>query len=116
MSDDSPDSSSPLQPGPDRPIYTLSVASEILETHPRTLMLYETVGLVTPSRTPTNRRRYTQRDIERLRMIQTLTRRLGVNLASARYLVAMLHSLREHRIGLPEGLRALERHGLSGGA
>ncbi len=25
----------------DKPIYTISVASEILETHPRTLMMYE---------------------------------------------------------------------------
>ena len=40
----------------DKPLYTISVASEILETHPRTLMLYEDVGLIEPFRTPTNRR------------------------------------------------------------
>ena len=35
----------------DKPIYTISVASEILETHPRTLMMYEHLGLVVPKRT-----------------------------------------------------------------
>ena len=42
-------------PWMDKPIYTLSVAAEILATHPRTLMMYETVGLITPHRTATNR-------------------------------------------------------------
>src|SRR6266851_2275491 len=47
----------------DKPLYTISVAAEILETHPRTLMLYEDAGLIEPYRTSTNRRRYSQRDI-----------------------------------------------------
>src|SRR2546430_17419743 len=38
---------------PNKPIYTISVASEILETHPRTLMMYEHLGLVVPKRTST---------------------------------------------------------------
>src|ERR671925_17935 len=64
----------------DKPLYTISVASEILETHPRTLMLYEDVGLIEPFRTTTNRRRYSQRDIRKLQVIQHLTREKGVNL------------------------------------
>ena len=71
----------------DKPIYTISVASEILETHPRTLMLYEDVGLIEPFRTPTNRRRYSQRDIRKLRVIQTLTREKGVNLAGVKHVL-----------------------------
>ena len=47
----------------DKPLYTISVAAEILETHPRTLMLYEEARLIEPHRTSTNRRRYSQRDI-----------------------------------------------------
>ena len=35
----------------DKPLYTISVASEILETHPRTLMMYEDLGLIEPYRT-----------------------------------------------------------------
>src|SRR6476660_4687333 len=30
----------------DKPIFTLSVASEILETHPRTLMMYEHLDMI----------------------------------------------------------------------
>ena len=70
--------------GLDKPIYTISVASEILETHPRTLMMYEHLSLVIPHRTSTNRRRYSQRDILTLQAIQRLTRHHGLNLNGAR--------------------------------
>jgi MerR family transcriptional regulator/heat shock protein HspR len=73
----------------DKPLYTISVASEILETHPRTLMLYEDVGLVEPFRTNTNRRRYSQRDIRKLQVIQHLTREKGVNLAGVRHILSL---------------------------
>jgi len=83
----------------DKPVYTISVASEILETHPRTLMMYEDLGLVTPRRTPTNRRRYSQRDIRRLQVIQHMTREHGVNLAGVRHILVLLELL--HRRDLP---------------
>jgi len=50
----------------DKPIFTLSVASEILETHPRTLMMYEHLDMIRPKRTVTNRRRYSRRDVLKL--------------------------------------------------
>ena len=59
----------------DKPIFTLSVASEILETHPRTLMMYEHLDMIRPKRTVTNRRRYSRRDVMKLQAIQTLTRK-----------------------------------------
>ena len=62
----------------DKPLYTISVASEILETHPRTLMMYEDLGLIEPYRTATNRRRYSQRNVRKLQVIQQLTREKGV--------------------------------------
>lgn len=77
----------------DKPLYTISVASEILETHPRTLMLYEDVGLIEPFRTTTNRRRYSQRDIRKLQVIQHLTREKGVNLAGVKYVLRLLQAL-----------------------
>jgi MerR family transcriptional regulator, heat shock protein HspR len=64
----------------DRPIYTLGVASEMLDAHPRTLMVYEQLDMIKPQRTPTNRRRYSQRDVMKLQAIQKLTRRHGCNL------------------------------------
>jgi len=37
----------------DKPIYTLGVASEMLDAHPRTLMVYEQLDMIKPQRTPT---------------------------------------------------------------
>lgn len=94
--------------GLDKPIYTISVASEILATHPRTLMMYETLGLVTPARTPTNRRRFSQRDVIKLRTIQRLTRQHGVNLAGARHILNLLIQLREAGVASPPDLTEID--------
>jgi hypothetical protein len=92
----------------DKPIFTLSVASEILETHPRTLMMYEHLDMVRPKRTVTNRRRYSRRDVMKLQAIQTLTRKHGVNLAGVRYILSLLKRLQNAGIEPPEGLRNLD--------
>src|SRR5690242_15708165 len=92
----------------DKPIYTLSVASEILATHPRTLMMYEHLNMIKPKRTATNRRRYSQRDLMKLQSIQTLTRRHGVNLAGVRYILALLKTLQLSGLEPPEGLKDLD--------
>src|SRR5213596_815999 len=92
----------------DKPIYTISVASEILETHPRTLMMYEHLGLVVPKRTSTNRRRFSQRDIRKLQAIQTLTRQHGVNLNGARYVLRLLRILVDNGLQAPAELRDLD--------
>ena len=88
----------------DKPIYTISVASEILETHARTLMMYENLGLVVPQRTTTNRRRFSQRDILKLQTIQQLTRTKGINLNGVRYILQLLRVLHENGIAPPPGL------------
>ena len=92
----------------DKPIYTISVASEILETHPRTLMMYENMGLVVPQRTSTNRRRFSQRDIHKLQTIQNLTRNHGVNLNGVRYVLQLLKLLHENGVEAPAGLRDID--------
>jgi MerR family transcriptional regulator/heat shock protein HspR len=92
----------------DKPIYTISVASEILETHPRTLMMYEHLGLVVPKRTSTNRRRFSQRDIMKLQTIQKLTRQHSVNLAGVRYILKLLKMLQEHELQRPLELRDID--------
>lgn len=96
------------QPGLDKPIYTISVASEILETHPRTLMMYENMGMVVPQRTVTNRRRYSQRDIFKLQTIQNLTRNHGVNLTGVRYVLTLLRLLHDHGLDPPDALRDID--------
>jgi MerR family transcriptional regulator/heat shock protein HspR len=65
----------------DEPVYLISVVATILDIHPQTLRQYEREGLVKPSRTEGRMRLYSQRDIDRMKMILRLTRQMGVNLA-----------------------------------
>ena len=92
----------------DKPIFTLSVASEILEVHPRTLMMYEQLRMISPKRTVTNRRRYSRRDVMKLQAIQTLSREHHVNLAGVRYILALLKRLQSAGVEPPEDLKALD--------
>jgi MerR family transcriptional regulator/heat shock protein HspR len=82
----------------DKPLYTISVAAEILDTHPRTLMLYEDARLLEPHRTSTNRRRYSQRDIVKVQVIQNLTREKGVTLAGVRHILSLFEVMKRHRV------------------
>lgn len=66
--------------GGDQAIYIISVAAELAGVHPQTLRVYERKGLVLPQRTQGNTRRYSEKDIDRLRRIQELTNE-GINLA-----------------------------------
>ena len=97
-----------IGPGLDKPIYTISVASEILETHPRTLMMYESLELVIPHRTTTNRRRYSQRDVLTLQAIQKLTREHRLNLAGARYVIQLLKLLDANGVQRPAFLSDID--------
>ncbi|MBO0688415.1 MAG: MerR family transcriptional regulator [Candidatus Dormibacteraeota bacterium] len=101
-------SGDPAGIGLDKPIYTLSVAAEVLETHPRTLMMYEHLSMIKPKRTSTNRRRYSQRDLMKLQAIQTLTRKHGVNLAGVRYVLSMLKTLQLSGLDAPQPLQDLD--------
>ncbi len=65
----------------DEPVYLISVVASMLDIHPQTLRQYEREGLVEPSRTQGRMRLYSQRDIDRMKLILRLTRQLGVNLA-----------------------------------
>jgi MerR family transcriptional regulator/heat shock protein HspR len=72
-----------MRPSDDHPRYSISVAAELAGMHPQTLRTYEAKGLVRPRRTPGGTRRYSDRDVERLRKIGALTGELGLNLAGA---------------------------------
>ena len=65
----------------DEPVYLISVVAKVLNIHPQTLRQYEREGLIEPSRTQGRMRLYSQRDIDRIKLILRLTRDLGVNLA-----------------------------------
>ena len=64
-------------------VYVISVAAELTGMHPQTLRIYERKGLLDPSRTSGGSRRFSERDLERLRHIQELTS-TGLNLEGVR--------------------------------
>jgi MerR family transcriptional regulator/heat shock protein HspR len=67
----------------ERGVYVISVAAELAGVHPQTLRIYERRGLLDPARTGGGSRRYSQRDIDRLRRIHELTE-AGLNLAGVK--------------------------------
>ena len=69
--------------------YTISAVAEMYDIHPQTLRLYEREGLLKPSRSDGNTRLYSDSDLERLEVILSLTRELGVNLAGVEIILNM---------------------------
>jgi MerR family transcriptional regulator/heat shock protein HspR len=69
--------------------YTISAVAKQYDIHPQTLRLYEREGLLKPSRSEGNTRLYTDTDVERLEVILSLTRDLGVNLAGVEIILNM---------------------------
>lgn len=65
----------------DEPVYLISVVAQLLDIHPQTLRQYEREGLLQPTRTNGKIRLYSQRDIDKMKLILRLTRQMGVNLA-----------------------------------
>src|SRR6476659_3399112 len=75
--------------------YMISAVAELYKLHPQTLRLYERVGLLQPSRSDGNTRLYTDSDLERLEVILTLTREMGVNLAGIEIILNMREKMAE---------------------
>ena len=75
--------------------YTISAVAETYEIHPQTLRLYEREGLLKPSRSDGNTRLYTDADLERLEVILSLTRELGVNLAGVEIILNMREKMNQ---------------------
>ena len=78
----------------ERPRYMISIAAELVGMHPQTLRVYEQKGLVSPRRTAGNTRLYSERDLERLRLIQRLTTELGLNLAGVELVLRLEDELK----------------------
>jgi len=73
----------------------ISSVAELYKLHPQTLRLYERVGLLKPSRSQGNTRLYTDSDLERLEVILTLARDMGVNLAGIEIILNMREKMIE---------------------
>ena len=78
----------PRTPGPNVPVYVISVAAELTGLHPQTLRQYDRAGLVSPGRTGGGGRRYSLNDIELLRSVAELTA-AGIGLEGVRRILEL---------------------------
>ena len=105
------------------PVFAISVVAQLTGMHPQTLRQYDRVGLVTPQRTSGGGRRYSARDIERLREIQRLSGE-GIGLTGVRRildlerladeLTARVRDLEEELETARRALVQLQQHATSG--
>ena len=90
-------------------VYIISVAAELAGVHPQTLRTYERKGLLKPSRTSGGTRRYSDRDVERVQLIQDLTQGEGVNLAGVIRILQLQDELDDLNDRLEEAQADVER-------
>jgi MerR family transcriptional regulator, heat shock protein HspR len=93
----------------DGAVYIISVAAELAGVHPQTLRTYERKGLLKPARTSGGTRRYSQRDVDRVRLIQELTQGEGVNLAGVLRILALQDEVENLSDRLAEARRDVDR-------
>jgi MerR family transcriptional regulator/heat shock protein HspR len=91
----------------DAPVFVISVAAQLAGMHPQTLRTYDRIGLVQPRRTPKRGRRYSARDITKLRLVQRLSQDEGINLEGIRRILAMQDEIEDLRNRLQEMGQAL---------
>jgi len=70
----------------EKPVYTIHIAAELLGCHPRTLRIYEQVGLVRPKRTAKKYRLYSQNDLTMIKKICCLMDEWSLNLSAVKAL------------------------------
>jgi MerR family transcriptional regulator, heat shock protein HspR len=91
----------PGQPGPEVPVYVISVAAELTGLHPQTLRAYDRIGLVKPGRSGGGGRRYSWHDIEMLREVAELTAS-GIGLEGVRRILDLENKVTALRIRVAE--------------
>jgi MerR family transcriptional regulator/heat shock protein HspR len=99
------------QPGPEVPVYVISVAAELTGLHPQTLRSYDRLGIVSPGRTGGGGRRYSWHDIEVLREVATLTSS-GIGIEGVRRILELenqVEALRHRVVELEQDLALAEQ-------
>ncbi len=86
------------------PILTISIAAKLLNIHPRTIMLYERTKLFKPHRTDTQRRMFSDRDLEDLQFIKFLTQKKGINLQGVKILLEAIERAAKGGVNLKSSL------------
>jgi MerR family transcriptional regulator/heat shock protein HspR len=98
----------------DEPVYLISVVASILDIHPQTLRQYEKEGLIEPSRTQGRMRLYSQRDIDKIKLVLQLTRKMGINLAGVDVILKLkkqMDKMEAEITSLREELSRVNRNG-----
>lgn len=72
-----------------KPVYTIHIAAELLSCHPRTLRIYEEMGLIQPRRTEKRYRLYSQHDLTMVKRICSLMEEWSLTLSGVRALFEM---------------------------
>ncbi|UYN82979.1 MAG: helix-turn-helix transcriptional regulator [Microcella sp.] len=85
------------------PIFAIAVAAELAGMHPQTLRQYDRLGLVSPTRTAGQSRRYSMRDVMQLREIARLSGE-GLNLEGIKRILELENEV----IALRARVRELE--------
>ena len=93
--------------------YMISAVAEMYGIHPQTLRLYEREGLLKPSRTEGNTRLYTEQDLERLEIILSLARDLGVNISGIAIILDMRERMEEMQRQMHEFLTHFQQEMLA---
>ena len=96
------------------PVYLISVVASILDIHPQTLRQYEKEGLIEPSRTQGRMRLYSQHDIDKIKLVLQLTRKMGINLAGVDVILKLkkqMDQMEEEINSLREELSRVNRNG-----
>jgi len=92
-----------------------SEVSDMFDIEPRTLFVYESENLIAPERTPTQRRRYSRRDIERIRLIRELTTVHGINLAGVKVIFSLMEAAVDNGVRLIPCAMTMEVFGFKAG-
>ncbi len=98
------------------PVFLISAVAEILSIHPQTLRQYEREGLIKPSRTNGKIRLYSQKDIDNIKTVLTLTRDMGINLAGVDLILQLnskIESLQNEIEEYKSKIKDLKRFGVS---
>lgn len=89
---------------PDAPILTIAAAAELARMHPQTLRQYDRMGLVRPSRTIGQSRRYTLRNVSQLAEVAKLSSE-GVSLVAIKRII----ELENYVVDMKQRVRELEK-------
>jgi len=83
------------------PVFAIAMAADLAGMHPQTLRQYDRLGLVSPTRTAGQSRRYSMRDVVQLREIARLSGE-GLNLEGIRRILELENEVTELRARVRE--------------